>query len=158
MPVVKDIYNWGTATCAARECCVAEIASKLLRKGVPSEAVDALTDRLVSEGFIDHARYARAYASDKFRFERWGRIKIRYSLRHLQIPDELIDGALAEIPEADYREALHQFLESKARTTKARNDYELYQKLVRAALARGFEPECIRRELEQLIKCYDMDD
>lgn len=158
MPVVKDIYNWATATCAARECCVAEIASKLLRKGVPSEAVDALTDRLVSEGFIDHARYARAYASDKFRFERWGRIKIRYSLRHLQIPDELIDSALAEISEADYREALHQFLESKARTTKARNDYELYQKLVRAALARGFEPECIRRELEQLIKCYDMDD
>lgn len=158
MPVVKDIYNWATATCAARECCVAEIASKLLRKGVPSEAVDALTDRLVSEGFIDHARYARAYASDKFRFERWGRIKIRYSLRHLQIPDELIDSALAEIPEADYREALHQFLESKARTTKARNEYELYQKLVRAALARGFEPECIRRELEQLIKCYDMDD
>lgn len=158
MPVVKDIYNWATAACAARECCVAEIASKLLRKGVPSEAVDALTDRLVSEGFIDHARYARAYASDKFRFERWGRIKIRYSLRHLQIPDELINSALAEIPEADYREALHQFLESKARTTKARNDYELYQKLVRAALARGFEPECIRRELEQLIKCYDMDD
>lgn len=158
MPVVKDIYNWATAACAARECCVAEIASKLLRKGVPSEAVDALTDRLVSEGFIDHARYARAYASDKFRFERWGRIKIRYSLRHLQIPDEFIDSALAEIPEADYREALHQFLESKARTTKARNDYELYQKLVRAALARGFEPECIRRELEQLIKCYDMDD
>lgn len=158
MPVVKDIYNWATATCAARECCVVEIASKLLRKGVPSEAVDALTDRLVSEGFIDHARYARAYASDKFRFERWGRIKIRYSLRHLQIPDELIDSALAEIPEADYREALHQFLESKARTTKARNDYELYQKLVRAALTRGFEPECIRRELEQLIKCYDMDD
>lgn len=158
MPVVKDIYNWATAACAARECCVAEIASKLLRKGVPSEAVDALTDRLVSEGFIDHARYARAYASDKFRFERWGRIKIRYSLRHLQIPDELIDSALAEISEADYREALHQFLESKARTTKARNDYELYQKLVRAALARGFEPECIRRELEQLIKCYDMDD
>lgn len=158
MPVVKDIYNWATAACAARECCVTEIASKLLRKGVPSEAVDALTDRLVSEGFIDHARYARAYASDKFRFERWGRIKIRYSLRHLQIPDELIDSALAEISEADYREALHQFLESKARTTKARNDYELYQKLVRAALARGFEPECIRRELEQLIKCYDMDD
>lgn len=158
MPVVKDIYNWATAACAARECCVAEIASKLLRKGVPSEAVDALTDRLVSEGFIDHARYARAYASDKFRFERWGRIKIRYSLRFLQIPDEFIDSALAEIPEADYREALHQFLESKARTTKARNDYELYQKLVRAALARGFEPECIRRELEQLIKCYDMDD
>lgn len=158
MATIKNIYNWATATCAARECCPAEISSKLLRKGVAADTVDALIARLIDEGFIDEARYARAYVSDKFRFERWGRIKIRYSLRHLQIPDALIDEALAAIPDEDYRDALRQFLQGKVRTTKARNDYELYQKLVRAALSRGYEPDCIRQELERQIKCFDMDD
>ena len=48
----------------------------------------------------------------------WGRIKIRYALRIERISDSCIDEALADIPEADYRAVLADFLTAKERTTK----------------------------------------
>lgn len=154
----NDLYLWATTQCAARECCPADIAAKLQRKGATPDEADALVARLTDENYLNEERYARAFASDKFRFDRWGRIKIRYALRMQRIPDSCIDIALNEIPEADYRAALADFITAKERCTKAKTDYERYQKLVRAAMNRGFEPECVRNELQRRANEWDMDE
>lgn len=74
------------------------------------------------------------------------------------IPDTDIDEALAEIPEADYRAALAEFLKVKERSTKAKNEYERYQKPVRAALNRGYEPDCVRAALQKLADSAEMEE
>lgn len=147
-----DPYAWASATCAARECCGSEIASKLCRKGVTRAEAEAVVERLTDEGFIDEERYVRAYVSDKFRFDRWGRIKIRHALRHLNLPEQLVEQALAEISEEDYRTVLADFLAARNRTVKADDDYERYRKLATAALNRGFEPAAVRAELERQLR------
>ena len=53
---------------------------------------------------------------------------------------------------------LADFLTAKERTTKAKTDYERYQKLVRAALNRGFEPDCVRHELQRRADAWQMDE
>lgn len=56
-------------------------SQKLLAKGATPDEVDETLGRLETESYIDEARYARAFVNDKFRFDHWGRIKIRYALR-----------------------------------------------------------------------------
>ena len=118
-----DLYLWATTQCAARECCPSDIAAKLQRKGATPDEAEALVARLTDENYLNEERYARAFASDKFRFDHWGRIKIRYALRMQRISDSCIDEALADIPEADYRAVLADFLTAKERTTSVTKNW-----------------------------------
>ncbi len=138
-----DFYSWATSRCSQKEYCRSEIAQKLRTKGATSAEIEALLDRLETERYIDEARYARAFVSDKFRFDHWGRIKITYSLRQKGIDANTIDDALAQIDDDDYRQSLTDFIASRRRTTKADSSYALNQKIARAAITRGFEPQMV---------------
>lgn len=140
----KDLYLWGTSRCAVKEYCCSEIASKLAAKGATSEQIDTILNRLQDEHYIDEARYAAAFASDKFRFDHWGRIKISQALRLKGITQHIISEALHNsINEDEYRIGLLDFIKNKRRTTKAANDFTLKQKVARAAISRGYEPPIV---------------
>ena len=59
-----------------------------------------------------------------------------------------IDRALAEIDMEEYRKELGKLLRAKVRTIKAESLQERYQKLLRYAASRGFEPEVTRDVIE----------
>ena len=69
-----------------------------------SQTADLLR-RLEEQRFIDDARFARAFASDKVRFSAWGKMKIRMALRQKRISSADIDSALEAVEEADYAAA-----------------------------------------------------
>lgn len=137
----NQYYQWATSRCAQKEYCRSEIAKKLLAKGATPDEVDDTLGRLEAESYIDEARYARAFVNDKFRFDHWGRIKIRYALRQKGVSDFDTDDALALIDDDDYRQALADFIASRRRTTKGDTPYAVNQKIARAAITRGFEPQ-----------------
>ncbi len=140
----EKIYLWATSRCAQKEYCRAEMGTKMAAKGADPDVVEQLLDRLEREKYIDDARYARAFVSDKFRFDHWGRIKIRQALRLKGVDALCIEDALAEtIVEDDYRLALLDFIAAKRRSTKADSDYALKQKVARSALSRGYEPQLV---------------
>lgn len=139
----NQYYQWATNRCAQKEYCRSEIAKKLLAKGATPDEVDDTLGRLEAESYIDEARYARAFVNDKFRFDHWGRIKIRYALRQKGVSDFDTDDALALIDNDDYRQALTDFIASRRRTTKGDTPYAVNQKIARAAITRGFEPQMV---------------
>lgn len=139
----NQYYQWATNRCAQKEYCRSEIAKKLLAKGATPGEVDDTLRRLEAESYIDEARYARAFVNDKFRFDHWGRIKIRYALRQKGVSDFDTDDALALIDDDDYRQALTDFIASRRRTTKGDTPYAVNQKIARAAITRGFEPQMV---------------
>ena len=145
-----DLYAWAAARCARQECSRRDISTKLVGKGATAAEAREVVDRLVGEGFIDDARYARAFVADKFRFEHWGRIKISYMLHLKGLPDNVVDEALQQIDEAQYAETLKDFLEGKLRTVRAATPYALRQKVARAAISRGFEPDLVFQALDLL--------
>ncbi len=138
-----DFYSWATSRCSQKEYCRSDIAQKLRTKGATSAEIEALLERLETERYIDEERYARAFVSDKFRFDHWGRIKIAYSLRQKGINAHTIEDALAQIDDDDYHQSLADFIASRRRTTKADSPYALNQKIARAAITRGFEPQMV---------------
>ena len=91
--------------CSRSEQCSADIRQKLLRKGMSSSQTADLLRRLEEQRFIDDARFARAFASDKVRFSAWGKMKIRMALRQKRISSADIDSALEAVEEADYAAA-----------------------------------------------------
>ena len=137
----KEALNKAAAYCSAAEHCLSEVASKLADWGQSAEAVESILARLVREGFIDEARYARSFVREKFGCNRWGRIKIRQALRQKGIPSSLASEAMSEIDEQEYLSVLRTLLEAKRRSVRANTDYETRAKLVRFAVGRGFEME-----------------
>lgn len=145
-----DLYAWAAARCARQECSRRDISTKLVGKGATAAEAREVVGRLVGEGFIDDARYARAFVADKFRFEHWGRVKISYMLHLKGLPDNVVDEALQQIDEAQYAETLKDFLEGKLCTVRAATPYALRQKVARAAISRGFEPDLVFQALDLL--------
>lgn len=143
MPLLqeKELYAWATSRCARKEYCRSELFTKLLAKGAQKEQIKEILDRLEKEGFINEARFARAYVSDKFRFDHWGRLKIKLSLRQKAIGEQIVEEALSTIDEASYLQTLEDFLKKK----QAPNPVAL----ARAAISRGFEPRLVFRILEK---------
>jgi regulatory protein len=135
----EELLNKAATLCSSSEHCISEIAVKLQRYKLPVNAIQHITSRLLKEGFIDERRYAKAFVRDKYRFDKWGRVKIAQALRMKQIKDEDIASGLDEIDETTYREILKNLLDAKQKSIRAESDYERRGKLIRYAAGRGFE-------------------
>lgn len=130
--------------CARSEQCVSELRRKLAGWQIEPDDADAIIRSLKTRRYVDDARYAAAFVRDKYRFARWGRRKIHMALRQKRIAEDLIDEALGNIDEQEYAEILGHILKAKARTLDM-DVYEDRMKLFRFALARGFEPDLIKK-------------
>lgn len=136
------------ALCARREYCCADIAEKLRKKGAAPEEAEALTDRLIDEGYIDEGRYARAFVHDKTLYNGWGRVKTAQQLRAKGICNAYINEAMTCITEEQYAEVFQKVLRSKQRSIKGETTYKVRQKLARSLIARGFEPSYVFDNLD----------
>ncbi|MCQ2243574.1 MAG: RecX family transcriptional regulator [Bacteroidaceae bacterium] len=107
--------------------------------------------QLTKYGFIDDERYARAYAEDKMKYNRWGARKVEMMLRRKGIDDDIISDAIAEFAdEESTTETLRKLLEEKTRSLKNETDpYKKKQKLLRFAISRGFDYSDILDILEE---------
>lgn len=122
-----------------------------MRKWEVSDVIQAeVMQYLLGEHYIDDARYARFFINDKMKFNRWGRYKVEQALRMKRIDEKIYRPILDEIDSENYEEILIPLLQSKAKTIKGRNDYEIRGKLIRFALSRGFEMDQVLRCLEKL--------
>lgn len=135
------------ALCVKQEMCVSQIRAKLDRWLVEPEAQERIIARLVAERYIDEARFAVAYARDKFRYNGWGPMRIDRQLRLLHIADAHRRAALEELPAQEQTDTLARLLEKKAPGVKGKTAYERRGKLIRFALGRGFEMDDILKHL-----------
>ncbi|MGI6573420.1 MAG: regulatory protein RecX [Fermentimonas sp.] len=148
--MVEQAYKRMTRLCSRGEYCVYDIRQKLRGMELPEEGEEAVIQKLVEARFIDEVRYARSFISDKLRFNRWGRKKIKLVLQQKQLPWEIIEQAFTEFSEEELSASLPSLLEKKWATVTGASMYEKEGKLIRFALGRGFGMDEIRRCLAQL--------
>lgn len=139
------------ALCAQGEHCQWEMTEKLRKWEIGEEAQARIMQKLVSGRYVDDERYARAFAMDKVRYNKWGRRKVEQALWQKHIDDDIRQRVLDDISDEEYLNILRPLLKQKRRTTKAASDYELDQKLIRFAVGRGFTFDIIRQ-------CIDVDE
>ena len=130
----EEALNRVASYCSTAEHCRAEINEKLQRWGIAYETI----------------------VNDKFRFSKWGKMKIAQGLYMKKIPSDVAWRYLNEIDEEEYLSVLRDLLTSKRKSIHASDDYELNGKLMRFAMSRGFELKDIKRcidvpEEEELV-------
>ena len=145
------------ARCSVSELCLSDIEAKLAKYDLTEEEHTRILRHLVEEKYVDDARYAEAYVRDKYRFNKWGRMKIAQGLRMKGIDRDTIEGAMGAIDEQEYLSILRDLLKAKRKSTKGKSDYEINGKLARFATGRGFEYAAIRKCLGSDIEEYEMD-
>jgi len=137
--------------CAYQERSHSEVKDKLFSFGLHTNEVDELLSRLITEGFVNEERFAKAFAGGKFRMQKWGRVKIENELSALGLSGNCIKRGMKEIPDDDYRKTLQQLLEKKNRLVSESDPFKKRNKLAQFAIGRGFEPELVWRMVKEIL-------
>jgi len=148
---IKEVYLKLSMLCSRKEYCISDVEKKLDIWKIGEEKQGQIIKDLIAEKFIDETRFVEAFVKDKFRFNRWGRNKIRYHLKQKRISDNLINKALDSIQEIDYQKVVKELLITKNRNLKAKDNYERKTKLIRFMVQRGFEYDALNNEIDDLF-------
>lgn len=132
--------------CSRSEHCVFDVLNKLYAAGLGEEESDEIVQCLVAQGYVDEQRYANAFVNDKFRFNKWGKLKITHALRQKKIPTVVIQIALETLDEDAYSHVLLQLIEAKKKTVKG-TAAQQKAAVMRFAVSRGFELDLVLRLL-----------
>jgi regulatory protein len=139
--------------CSTREYCESDIRGKLVTWGAEDKSTtEGIISRLKEDKFIDEERYAGAFARDRFKYQKWGKVKIASHMKLKHIPSTIIASGLATIDEAEYRETLKEILSAHRRNIKARDSIDLRGRLLRHALAKGFESHLVYEMVNEIAR------
>lgn len=136
--------------CSLAERCVSELKEKLNKWEVDESDQHKIIDYLIQEKYIDEKRFATAYAKDKFRYNKWGKIKISYQLNLKQINKDIIEHALKAIDDDEYNALILRLAKDKLKKITFKSEHEKKGKLARFLSGKGFENEMIYKVLEEL--------
>ena len=147
---LEELLHNAASYCSISEHCVSEVEDKLTAWGVSPEDKNKIIKRLISENFINEKRFCIYFVKDKFRFNKWGKIKISYAMKQKGLSNEQINNALSTIDDGEYEELLASILKTKLVGLKYEYEYEKQGKLFRFAQSRGFESNVIDRILRSI--------
>lgn len=136
--------------CSRAEKCESDVRTYLYKQQVASETIEKIVDSLKEDKFVDNERYARAFVSDAFKFNKWGRLKIRQALLAKGISDKIMAEPLSEIDEAEYMSLLESLIKSKLKSVRGDDEYKVKASVFRFAYSRGFEPELVEKVWEKI--------
>lgn len=129
--------------CAYQERSHREVRTKLYSYGLFKKDVEDILTQLITSGFLNEERFAKAFAGGKFRMKKWGRNKIENELKQRDISKRCIQIGLKEIDEMDYRKALLDLIKKKNKTITEANPFKRRNKLAVFLIGKGYEPELV---------------
>src|SRR5690606_18743086 len=127
--------------CAYQERCQKEVRQRLYDWGVYGDDAEELISEMIQKGFLNEARFAKAYCKGKFYQKKWGRIKIVNELKFRDVSARNINTGLMEIDEDDYRKALTELIENAYRQYRTNREPLKTRKVIRFLLQKGYEYE-----------------
>ena len=138
--------------CSGQEKCISDIQKKLKDWKVSSVFFEPIIKTLLEDGFINEERFALAFANDKYRFSKWGKIKIIYALKGKKIPDSIIQNAVKAINDKEYNLLIEKEITHKFKTIKEADRNKVKAKLYRFSQTKGFESEFSLAIINKLVK------
>jgi regulatory protein len=137
--------------CAYQERHHQEVRDKLYDYGLHQNDVEQIITELITSGFLNEERYAKAFVGGKFRMKHWGKNKIVNELKFRGISKRCIQTGLKEIDDSDYRKELQKQLRKKSESTTETNIFKKRDKVARFAIGKGYEPELVWNYVMDLL-------
>jgi regulatory protein len=149
----RSTYDRAVNMLAFRARSVAELRRQLVVKGEPAVDVDAAIVRLIEQGFLNDADFARQFARAKLVGAGASRLRIAQELSRKGVSRDVADDALNSLRDDDGLDpsaTIHRVAEKKWRSL-AKLDPETARRRLYAFLARrGFNPDEIRGAMSAL--------
>ncbi len=111
---------------------------KLYAWQVPAKEIEPIISQLISEGFLNEARFAEHYAVSKSRQKGWGLRKIEAALKQKQVSEPCIRAALEAIDQGEQEGQLKKLVAKRWDKEKETNAFLKRQKVVAYFLRKGF--------------------
>jgi regulatory protein len=137
--------------CAYQERSHLEVRNKLLSYGLYRSEVEELISNLITDGFLNEERFAKAFAGGKFRMKQWGRIKISLALEGKGISRNCIKIGLKEIADDSYLQTLRELLTSRLEKIQDENAFSSREKLSKYVIGKGYEPELVWKVVREIL-------
>ena len=150
--LVKEVLAKIARLCSRSEQCSPDIRKKIIAEGIEEDVAEEMINSLKEENYLNDERFVKAYVADKFKFNKWGKVKMRYYLRLKGLADEIILIGLNEIDPEKYKAVLVKTMKDKAKSVKKKNKFEKMGQVIRFTQNRGFEPELIHRYMNLAIE------
>lgn len=144
----SQALNRVASYCSRAERSEFAVRKKLQAWELDNDAIKRIIDRLRKEKYLDDTRFARSFINDKLRFNKWGKTKIIFELKRLQIPESVYNPILEDLAGDEFETQLMHILSIKVKSVKAKSEYDKKTKLIRFALGRGFT-------MDLTIKCVN---
>lgn len=148
----EEALNRAAAYCSQAERCRLEVIGKLTKWEIEPELQKPIIDYLEQENFLNEQRYALAFARDKFRYNKWGKVRIRLELQRKGIQPEVAADALDSLEYDAYLEKATELAVAKLNNLKYKDNYERDGKLFRFLAGRGFESSVVRKAILQALE------
>lgn len=137
--IQKKIYHY----CAYQERCHQEVKKKLYELGLGTTEVDEMISHLITEGYLNEERFAKAFAGGKFRLKNWGKIKIVQALESKGLTQNCIKAGLSEIERDDYLKTIENLLIRKSSTVDEPDLFVKRERIANYLIQKGFEPDVV---------------
>jgi regulatory protein len=137
--------------CAYQERSHQEVRRKLDSLGVYGNPAEEIISDLITAGYLNEERFAKAFAGGKFRIKGWGRVRIQRELEMHGVTRNCIRSGMKEIDEKDYLKSLEKLLVKKAATLMDDTPIVRRDKAGRYAIAKGYEADLVWKILGEIL-------
>lgn len=137
--------------CAYQERSHLEVRRKLDSLGVYGHAAEQIITDLITDGYLNEERFAKAFAGGKFRIKGWGRVRIQRELESFGVTKNCIRAGMKEIDEEDYRKSLDKILRKKLASMPEETVAVKRDKAGRFAIAKGYEPTLVWDTIAEIV-------
>jgi regulatory protein len=125
--------------CSKSEKCADDIYKKNRNWKLKSTDLEEIIKILKDEDFINHQRFARAFAHDKLKFNHWGKKKIEYALKMKTIEENFIQEAIDSLDDETYQNIINEEISKKHKSLKDKDKTTQKHKLIQFLVQKGFE-------------------
>jgi regulatory protein len=150
---IKEILQKIAHYCMRGEKCKFDIRRYLKSYQLNPDEHNLIIEKLIANDFINEERYVKSFINDKFKLNKWGKIKITNELKSKGITGKIVNNNITKIIDNDkYLEVLTQLLKQKQKQMKKKNEVQEKASLMRYGLSRGFEYDVINKILDKIIQ------
>jgi regulatory protein len=140
----REALNQLMDLCGRVEKSPWEVEKKLEEWGLEAQTESILAE-LMKDNFLNSRRFATSFTHDKLKFNKWGKIKIRYALKSHRIEPSVIETVLEEIDRESYTMMIQDEMEKKLKTLRESIPFRIKSKLYAFGNQRGYEADIMNR-------------
>ena len=146
---MSDAYIVALTLLSARELSEAQLRTRLKRRQIDGEDIEAAVSRLKSDGTLNDRRVALALARMESAIKHRGRARVLQKIRQAGIDGDVAESAVREVfEEVDEAALLNRALERRLRGKTPKDlDEKARARIVRALAGQGFQLDAIFKKL-----------